>query len=50
MSYARQMLDTYPYAVNVDASTLAAAIEAMTDCAQACITDTDAAGGHEPAG
>jgi hypothetical protein len=42
MSYARQMLDTYPHAVNVDASTLATAIDAMTDCAQACITDTDA--------
>jgi hypothetical protein len=42
MSYARQMLDTYPHAVNVDASMLAAAIDAMTDCAQACITDTDA--------
>ena len=42
MSYARQILDTYPHAVNVDASTLAAAIDAMTDCAQACITDTDA--------
>ena len=42
MSYARQMLDTHPHAVNVDASTLAAAIDAMTDCAQACITDTDA--------
>jgi len=42
MSYARQMLDTYPHAVNVDASALAAAIDAMTDCAQACISDTDA--------
>jgi Domain of Unknown Function (DUF326) len=42
MSYARQMLDTSPRAVNVDASTLAAAIDAMTDCAQACIADTDA--------
>ena len=42
MSYARQMLDTYPHALNVDASMLAAAIDAMTDCAQACITDTDA--------
>jgi len=42
MSYARKMLDTYPHAVNVDASTLAAAIHAMTDCAQACISDTDA--------
>lgn len=42
MSYARQMLDTYPHAVNVDANVLAAAIDAMTDCAQACIADTDA--------
>ena len=42
MSYARQMLDTYPRALNVDASVLAAAIDAMTDCAQACIADTDA--------
>ena len=42
MSYARQMLDTYPHAANVDASTLAAAIDAMIDCAQACIADTDA--------
>jgi hypothetical protein len=42
MSYARQMLNTYPRAVNVDASTVAAAIDAMTDCAQACIADTDA--------
>jgi hypothetical protein len=42
MSYARQMLETHSHAVNVDASTLAAAIDAMTDCAQACITDTDA--------
>jgi hypothetical protein len=42
MSFARQMLDTYPTAVNVDAGTLAAAIDAATDCAQACIADTDA--------
>jgi hypothetical protein len=42
MSYAKQMLDTYPHTVNVDASTLAPAIDAMTDCAQACIADTDA--------
>ena len=42
MSYARQMLDTYPRALDVDAGVLAAAIDAMTDCAQACIADTDA--------
>jgi hypothetical protein len=42
MSYARQMLDTYPTALDVDADVLAAAIDAMTDCAQACVTDTDA--------
>jgi uncharacterized membrane protein len=42
MSYARQMLDTYPIALDVDAGVLAAAIDAMTECAQACIADTDA--------
>jgi hypothetical protein len=42
MSYARQMLDTYLRALTVDAGTLAAAIDAITDCAQACIADTDA--------
>jgi uncharacterized membrane protein len=42
MSYARQMLDTYPTALVVDAGVLAAAIDAITECAQACIADTDA--------
>jgi len=42
MSYARQMLDTYPGAVNVDPGLLAAAIDALSDCAQACTADTDA--------
>jgi Domain of Unknown Function (DUF326) len=42
MSYARQMLDTYPRAFDVDVGMTAAAIDAMTDCAQACIADTDA--------
>jgi hypothetical protein len=42
MSYAGQMLDTYPIALDVDAGVLAAAIDAMTECAQACIADTDA--------
>ena len=36
------MLDTYPTAVDVDADVLAAAIDAINDCAQACVTDTDA--------
>jgi len=42
MSYARPMLDTYPRALDVDADLLAGAIDAMADCAQACIADTDA--------
>ena len=42
MSDARQMLDSYPRSVNVDAGVLAAAIDAISDCAQACIADTDA--------
>jgi uncharacterized membrane protein len=42
MSYARQMLDTYPHTFNVDAGVLAATIDALTDCAQACTADTDA--------
>ena len=36
MSYARQMLDTFSRTVDVDADLLAAAIDAMSDCAQAC--------------
>jgi uncharacterized protein DUF326 len=42
MSYARQLLDSYQGTVNVDAALLAAAIDAVGDCAQACIADTDA--------
>jgi uncharacterized membrane protein len=47
MSYARQMLDTYPSAVKVDAAkvdadVLADAIDALSACAQACIADVDA--------
>jgi uncharacterized membrane protein len=41
MSYARQLLDTYPRTVNVDASVLAATIDALSDCAQACTADAD---------
>jgi uncharacterized protein DUF326 len=42
MSYASQLLDTYHRTVNVDAARLTAAIDAMSDCAQACTADTDA--------
>ena len=41
MSYARQLLDTYPRDVNLDADLLAATIDALSDCAQACIADAD---------
>jgi ferredoxin len=42
MSYARQMLDTYPGTFDVDDAVLAAAIDALSDCAQACTADVDA--------
>jgi uncharacterized membrane protein len=42
MSYAREMLGTYSGTINVDADMLAAAIDAVSDCAQACAADTDA--------
>jgi Domain of Unknown Function (DUF326) len=42
MSYARQLLDSYQGTVNVDVAQLGAAIDAISDCAQACIADTDA--------
>jgi uncharacterized membrane protein len=42
MSYARQMLDTYPRSVSVDLSALVPAIDALDDCVQACIADVDA--------
>jgi hypothetical protein len=41
MSYARQLLAAYPGDLNADAGVLAAAIEALSDCAQACIADVD---------
>ncbi len=41
MSYARQMLDSYPRRFNVDASVLAATIDALNDCAQAWTEDVD---------
>ena len=42
MSYARQILDAYPRVLTVDAELLAATIDALSDCAQACTADTDA--------
>jgi Domain of Unknown Function (DUF326) len=36
MSYARQLLDTYPRTFNVDAEVLAGTTDAVNDCAQAC--------------
>jgi hypothetical protein len=42
MSYTRQLLDTYPRTLIVDANVLAAAVDALSDCAQACAADTDA--------
>ena len=42
MSYAKQMLDTYPREFNLDAGKLAAATESAFDCAQACTACADA--------
>ena len=42
MSYARQLLETYPGTLNADPGMLAAAIDALSDCAQACTADADA--------
>jgi len=41
MSYASQLLDAYPRTFNVDARVLAATIDALNDCAQACTADAD---------
>jgi len=40
MSYARQMLGTCRVSFNVDADLLAVTIDALNDCAQACMADT----------
>ena len=42
MSYARQMLGSYPRTATVDTALLAATIDALSDCAQACAADVDA--------
>jgi len=41
MSYARQLLDTYPGTLTTDAGALAATLDALSDCAQACAADAD---------
>jgi hypothetical protein len=42
MSYAKQLLDSYPGTLNADTGTLAATIDALSDCAQTCAADADA--------
>ena len=42
MSYARQMLSAYPHQSRIDAGVLAGAIDALSDCVQACTADVDA--------
>jgi uncharacterized protein DUF326 len=42
MSYARQLLDTYPRTFDVDTGVLAATIDALNECAQAFTADTAA--------
>ncbi len=46
MSYAKQILETYPTAI-IDPSALAGTIDALNDCAQACTADADADLGDE---
>jgi hypothetical protein len=41
MSYAKQLLDTYPRDLNVDAGLLARTIDALSDCAHACTACAD---------
>ena len=42
MTNAKEMLDTYPRSFNVDADVLAAAIEALSECANTCTQCADA--------
>jgi uncharacterized membrane protein len=42
MSYARQLLDTYPSTFRADQDLLATVIDALTDCVQACTADVSA--------
>src|SRR5215469_5969259 len=47
MSYARQMAETYPSALSVDAGVLAATSDALSDCAQACTAHAAADPGEQ---
>jgi len=42
MSYARQMLGTHPPTLNFKVGALADALDALSDCTQACVADADA--------
>lgn len=42
MSYAQQMLETYPRPVDVDPQVLAGVVDTLFDCAQACSACADA--------
>jgi uncharacterized membrane protein len=42
MSYAKQMLGAHRGAINVDPGVLVGAIDALSDCVQACVADVDA--------
>jgi uncharacterized protein DUF326 len=42
MSYARQILDTYAQGRSLDLRILGDTIDALNDCIQACVVDTDA--------
>jgi hypothetical protein len=50
VSYARQMLDTYPRSFDLDAGLLADSIEALMDCSQACTACADACLSEERVG
>ena len=41
MGYAAEMLETYPEPLVIDAAVLATAIEALSDCVEACTADVD---------
>ena len=41
MGYAAEMLETYPQPLVIDAAVLATAIEALSDCVEACTADVD---------
>ena len=42
MSYAKQILDTYVFDAHLDRGMLGDTIDALNDCIQACVVDTDA--------